>query len=300
MNISEISYSNILDALYDGLYITDINRTITFWNKAAQSITGFSAEEVIGKHCSDNILTHIDDNGNKLCLSMCPLALAIQQAQDQEANIYLHHKNGQRIPVNVKIRPLYDDAGSIIGAVELFSDYSKQKNTEEKLKAMEQLALIDGLTKIPNRRYLEQQLHVAFEEIKRYQIPFGFIFLDIDNFKAINDTYGHLVGDQVLTYVASTLQNITRVFDTAARWGGDEFCLILHNVTKNSLSEIANRIRMLIENSYYVHDLTNIGVTISLGATLISESDSIETLIRRVDRLLYNSKNSGKNYLTVS
>ncbi len=300
MNISEVSYNNILDALYDGLYITDINRTITFWNKAAESITGFSAEEVIGKRCSDNILTHIDDNGNKLCLSLCPLALAIQQSQPQEANVYLHHKNGQRVPVTVKIRPLYDNQGSIIGAVELFSDYSKQKNIEEKLKAMEQLALIDALTHIPNRRYLEQQLHAAFEEIKRYRIPFGFIFLDIDNFKTINDTYGHAAGDQVLTYVASTLQNITRVFDTAARWGGDEFGLILHNITINSLSETANRIRMLIENSYYVHELTNIGVTISLGATIIRENDTIETLIERADKLLYTSKHSGKNYLTVS
>ena len=300
MDISEVSYKNIIDALSDGLYITDVNRKIVFWNSAAQSITGFSAEEVIGKHCSDNILTHIDDNGNKLCLSLCPLALAIQQDKPQETHVYLHHKNGQRVPVLVKVRPLYDNEGSIIGAVELFSDYSKQKIFEEKLKTMEQLALIDTLIQIPNRRYLEQQLHAAFEQIKRYQIPFGFIFLDIDNFKTINDTYGHSVGDQVLKYVASTLQNLTRPFDTAALWGGDEFALIVYNVTISSLSELANRIRMLIENSYYIHDLKTVGVTISSGATLIREADSIETLIERADRLLYTSKHSGKNYLTVS
>ena len=300
MHITELSYQQILDSLYDGLYITDTNRTIIYWNKAAETITGFSADEIIGKRCSDNVLNHIDENGTKLCLSKCPLSIAMKQALPQETSIYLHHKNGQRIPVNVRVSPLFDEHGTLIGAVELFSNCSKQKNTEILFKEMEKLALIDTLTQIPNRRFLEKQLLAAFDEIKRFHIPSGFIFVDIDNFKTINDTYGHTIGDRVLKFVAATLQNITRTFDTAARWGGDEFALIIHNITTNSLSEIANRIRILIENSFLIHDFNHIGVTISAGATMIQEDDTIESLISRADKLLYTSKNSGKNLLTLN
>jgi len=300
MKFTEDNFINILDALYDGLYITDLERKIIFWNKAAEKITGFSSEEVVGTHCSDNILVHIDDTGRNLCFGSCPLAFAIQNSSSEEAPVYLHHKNGQRVPVIVKVCPLYDDAGKIIGAVELFSDNSKQKKDEVKLKELEELALLDALTRIPNRLFLENQLRAAFEEIKRFHIPFGFIFLDIDNFKTLNDCYGHISGDQVLKFVASTIQNVIRPFDTASRWGGDEFAIILHNVTQQTVSEIADRIRVLIKNSYYLKDNKRISVTISLGGTIIQENDTIESLIARADNLLYNSKKSGKNYITVS
>lgn len=300
MKIAESTYASILGELYDGLYITDNNRTITYWNSAAERITGFCADEVIGKSCSDNILTHVDEAGNSLCTGLCPLACTIKDSKSRETKIYLHHKDGHRIPVSVRVSPIRDEQGRIIGGVELFSDISSQKELEAELKELEAFALIDPLTQIPNRRYFDRQLEASLEAFKRFRMPFGFLFVDVDNFKSFNETYGHQTGDKVLHYVAKTIQGNIRSFDTASRWGGDEFCVLMHNASGKSLAELGNRLRMLIENSYITENSEKIHVTISLGGTVVQEGDTAATIIDRADRHLAIGKKSGKNLVIIS
>lgn len=118
------SYKRILDSLHDGLYFVDPQRRITYWNKGAERITGFLAKEVVGKCCRDNILTHVDGDGRPLCLIGCPLSGTFEDGQDREAEVYLHHKDGHRIPVLVRISSLHADDGSLVGGIELFTDIS--------------------------------------------------------------------------------------------------------------------------------------------------------------------------------
>jgi len=108
MDIQHNAFAKIIDNIHDGLYIVDKNRVITYWNKAAERITGFSAVEVMGHSCSENILTHIDGEGNSLCTGMCPLASTMDDGVMRETELYLHHKNGQRVPVSVRVTPLTD------------------------------------------------------------------------------------------------------------------------------------------------------------------------------------------------
>ena len=100
MSLEKDSYERIVENLHDGLYFVDQDRIITYWNKAAEQISGFAAEEVLGKSCSDNILTHVDSEGNRLCTEMCPLAATIADGTYRETEIYMHHKSGHRIPVS--------------------------------------------------------------------------------------------------------------------------------------------------------------------------------------------------------
>ena len=286
--------------IYDGLYITDNHRKITYWNNAAERITGFSSEEVLGKSCADNILTHVDEAGNMLCAGLCPLAATMHDTTPREARIYLHHKDGHRIPVSVRVSPIRDEQGRIIGGVELFSDISSQKELEAQLKEMEAFALIDGLTQIPNRRYFDRQLDASLEAFRRLRMPFGFLFVDVDNFKHFNEIFGHQTGDKVLHYAAKTIQGNIRSFDTAARWGGDEFCVLMHNASNKSLAELGNRLRMLIESSYITEGAERIHVTISLGGTIVQEGDTAASLVERADRHLATGKKSGKNLVIIS
>lgn len=298
-DINQTSYERIIESLHDGLYFVDKNRTITYWNKAAENISGFSAEEVIGKSCKDNILTHVDENGKSLCRGVCPLAATIDDGAPREATVYMHHKNGHRIPVSVRVSTLTDDNGKIIGGIELFTDISNMKANELRVKELEKLALIDNLTQLANRNYIQQELKNQFKEKREIGLGFGVLLIDIDHFKAVNDTYGHDVGDSVLKFVANTFIANTRPFDFYGRWGGEEFIAIIKNVKEKSLQMIGNRVRTLIDNAYLLLDEKKIGVTVSIGATVAVEDDSIHSLIKRADTLLYQSKQDGRNRLTL-
>jgi diguanylate cyclase (GGDEF)-like protein/PAS domain S-box-containing protein len=299
MNFSSDSYVRIIENLYDGLYFVDRDRKITFWNKGAERISGFSAAEVVGRHCSDNILTHVDAEGNTLCWGACPLAATISDGMPREAAVFLHHKDGHRVPVSVRISALTDDAGTVIGGIELFTDISNQVANELRIRELEKLALLDTLTQLANRRFLEREVRNRLEEKKRFNVPFGILFIDIDHFKMFNDRYGHAVGDEVLRFVAKTIVANSRTFDLYGRWGGEEFLGIIRNVTAQDLDHIGNRIRMLVDNAYLTSAQGKLEVTISVGAAMARDGDSMAALLKRADELLYESKRAGRNRLTL-
>ena len=300
MNLEKDSYKRIIENLHDGLYFVDRDRVITYWNKAAEQISGFTANEVVGKSCSDNILTHVDSEGNSLCTGMCPLAATIADGKPREAEIYMHHKDGHRVPVSVRVSTLTDRDGSIIGGIELFADISNQAANKLRVKELEKLALLDTLTQLANRNYIEKEIRNRFEEKKRFNVPFGILFVDIDHFKNFNDTYGHNVGDAVLKFVANTFVANARPFDLFGRWGGEEFIGVIRNINGKDLKLLADRLRLLVETSFLLHENEKLSVTISIGATLVNENDTIDSLIKRVDTFLYKSKAAGRNCLTMA
>lgn len=299
IKLADISYESIIENLHDGLYFVDRNRVITYWNKAAEQISGFSADEVVGRSCSDNILTHVDGSGRSLCFGMCPLAQSIADGKFREAEVYLHHKDGHRIPVSVRVSVLRDKEGRIIGGIELFTDISNRKVNALRLQELENLALLDNLTQLANRNYIERELLSRFAEKKRFQLPFGVLFMDIDRFKQVNDRYGHDAGDEVLRFVAKTFLAGSRPFDLYGRWGGEEFLAIIHNISPQDLEQLGNRLRLLVGQSYITYDRARLQVTISLGATLVQDDDTMESLLKRADTLMYRSKAAGRNCLTI-
>jgi len=299
MKLEKDVIEKIIENLHDGLYLVDKDRIITYWNKAAERISGFTAADVVGKSCADNILTHIDIDGNSLCENMCPLLATIEDRAPREAQIYMHHKNGHRIPISVRVSTLTDEHNNIIGAIELFTDISNQAANELRVKELEKMALLDNLTQLANRNYITKEILNRLEEKKRFDMPFGVLFIDIDHFKNFNDLYGHDVGDMVLKFIANTFVANARPFDFYGRWGGEEFIGIIRNVTGENLESMGNRLRSLIEKSYIMHENKRLFVTVSIGATLVNEKDNIDTLIKRADILLYKSKANGRNRLTI-
>lgn len=299
MDFDKKSYQRIIDTLHDGLYFVDRDRRITYWNRSAEKISGYAAEEVVGRCCYDNILTHVDGEGNCLCVDKCPLAFTMEDGQPREAVIYMHHRDGSRIPVSVRTSPLVDEDGNIVGGVELFTDISGIGANELRVRELEKLALLDNLTQLANRNYLEKELQSRFEEHKRQRVSFGILFIDIDYFKNFNDTYGHNVGDEIMQSVAKTMVSNSRPFDLYGRWGGEEFIGIIKNCTAAELEEIGERMRWLVENTYIIHHGQEQRVTISVGATLFRDGDTIDRVIRRADTLMYESKRGGRNRLTM-
>ena len=293
-------YKSFLDNLFDAAYVVDKHRKILYWNKAAEEISGFSASEVMGTRCSDNVLSHVDFVGIDLCKSGCPLHSTLQDGEKREAIVFLHHKEGHRIPVYVRISPIRNEKEEIIGAIEVFSEHSKETFTFKELERQTKVSLSDPLLKIGNRRYAERMFDVRKSEMKLAGPGFGVIFIDIDHFKSVNDKYGHDVGDKVLLMVTRTIANLLRKDDTFARWSGDELLVLLPQInTEEDLITIADRIKTIVQSAYLRLDDENISVSVSLGATLSRHDDTLESVLKRVDTLMYESKAKGRNQFTL-
>jgi diguanylate cyclase (GGDEF)-like protein/PAS domain S-box-containing protein len=291
-------YRELLDYLADGVYFTDKERRIIYWNMGAERLSGFSRDEVIGTRCQDNLLMHVDAAGNELCTTMCPLGETLQDGKPRDAAVFLHHKSGHRVPIRVRVVAKKNEEGAIVGAVEVFSDNSLHMQMSERLAQLERLALLDSLTGLGNRRYLESIIHSRLEELRRNDWHFGILFADIDNFKSINDRHGHDVGDQVIKMVGRTLDGTSRYFDIIGRWGGEEFIAVIANAEEKELDEIGGRMRAMVE-----HSMLNVPeylfVTVSIGGALATREDTIESLLRRADEKLYQAKKSGKNRVCI-
>lgn len=300
MKLPEGVYKVLLDNISDAVYFTDRHRHILYWNHAAEELTGFKSIEVVGKRCSDNILQHVDEKGNFLCLSACPLSYAMKYDAPTKAKVYFHHKDGHRVPVIVKANPIKNAKGEIVGAVEVFHDNSYEEALKERLANLEEVAMLDELTKLSNRRFVEISLQAKIFETQRYNRLYGILYLDLDNFKEINDTYGHIVGDNVLKMIASTIRNNVRYFDIVGRLGGDEFIVIAEVKSKENLRELGNKLLALIKESYLMIDnQIKIRVKASMGGHIVTPDDTVESAINKADKLMYESKKKRKGELTL-
>ena len=293
-------YKEIIDNLYDGVYFVDRDRVITYWNKGAERITGYPAAQTVGRACRDNLLNHVTANGVQLCTNNCPLAAVMEDGNPREAEVFVHHANGHRLPVVIRATALRDGTGQIIGAIESFSNNANVINVRRRLSELQQIARTDSLTKIGNRQHIEGRLRAVIAEFENTQNMAGLLFMDIDHFKKVNDTHGHDVGDSVLRMVANTFRHALRATDTIGRWGGEEFVAILYDIfNEETLYKTAEKVRTLIEASRLDIDNQNLSVTISIGATRLYSNDTPESFVRRADELMYRSKLAGRNRVTI-
>jgi diguanylate cyclase (GGDEF)-like protein/PAS domain S-box-containing protein len=287
-------YKNLLDNLHDGVYFTDRERRILYWNKGAERITGFGSAELLGRCCADNILCHIDGQGKLLCPADCPLSDAMSTGEPVEKAAFLYHKTGHRVPVLVRVCPIHDENREVVGAVEAFSDNSSQLQALERLEELQKIAFVDQLTGVGTRRYGEDMLRSRLDEFRRYGWTFGIMCVDLDRLKEINDRYGHDAGDEALARVARTLVANVRSFDFVARWGGDEFLVIVTNLSPENLCALAEKLRCLVAASNLSLTASR-RMSVSIGATFSKPSDNFRALLKRADRLLYESKAAGRN-----
>ncbi len=285
-------YQSLLDNLFDGVYFADLERRITYWNRGAEAISGYSAEEVIGRACGDGLLVHTDDRGSQLCTHGCPLLHVIRSNERRaEANVYLKHKRGHRVPVSIRSAAVVNEAGEVVGAVEVFSDISEKKRIERQVVELENLAFRDALSGLANRRYAEMRLAHAVEEMQTFGRQYAVFMVDLNGFKKANDRYGHAVGDELIRVLSRTLTESLRAEDLVARWGGDEFLILASGIAGQQLESRAERLRSMVRTSMAVKGNMQVSVTAAVGATMIALTDSSTSVVQRADEMMYADKN---------
>jgi len=266
--IEEGLFSKLIGNVSDGIYFLDTDRKVTYWNQGSEAISGYKTEEVMGKRCSENILVHINEWGEKLCDKDCPVKKTLEDGQIHEMKAYLQHKEGYRIPIMMRAIPIKDREGKTIGAVEIFRDDSPRLAIPQRIQELERMALLDTLTKVGNQRYSEIHLEARLNEMSKYHFPFGVLYADVDDFEEINKTFGTVVGDKILK---------------------------MSNIEKGRLDLIANKLRLLIGASNISVEEKTVQATISIGATQARLGDTTESLMNRAHRLMQKSRESGKN-----
>ena len=291
---SQELYLQIINNLRDGIYYVDRERRILFWNQAAEEITGFSAEEIVGKECHCSGLNHIDEEGHPLCRVGCPLFASIADGKQRRHRVFVRHKDGYRIPVHVNVFPIKND-GEIVGAVEVFTRDSPTVYEDHLIDHLTSIAMHDTLTQLPNRRYLESFYSYKLEEYRRFGRSFAVLFADIDNFGRFNNEYGHDAGDAVLKNIAASIRQSVRENDLVGRWGGEELVGIYSGVGTAEIPLIGEKFRSLIENTEVICRGEVLHVSVSVGITAVRPEDTPGTLMERADALMYQSKHAGKN-----
>ncbi|HPA15849.1 MAG TPA: diguanylate cyclase [Desulfobacterales bacterium] len=172
------------------------------------------------------------------------------------------------------------------------------KDRNEMLETLQKLAITDGLTKLYNSRYFYNQLELEIDRSKRYNHPVSLLLLDIDHFKLYNDSYGHLEGDKVLVKLGRIIKSCLRTMDSAYRYGGEEFTVILPETNGQEAIGVAERIRRIVETEKFTPETEEgkeITITISAGVTEYYPNEDVATFIKRADKAMYSSKERGRN-----
>lgn len=291
--------ADVLDALADGVYFLDLDRRVRVWNQGATAVTGYSSGEALGRACSDGLLNHVDEEGRVLCGDRCPLRATMLDGRERQARIYLHHRDGHLVPVQIQARPVRDASGAVIGAVESFRDDTDYAAAEQRVAELEALAMLDPLTGVGNRRCMDTVLAGRLAEHARAGAAFAILLADLDHFKSVNDTFGHDTGDRVLRVVARLLTSALRRDETVIRFGGEEFLVVTGPMAKDEVTALAQRLTQLVGQVQHRAEQVRFSVTVSVGATVARSGDTAEVMLRRADQALLRAKRAGRNRSSV-
>ena len=279
--------TSFFETTSNGIVIVDPNNTIIAINPAFSRITGYENDEAVGSKA--NIL----NSGRQNKSFYATMWNELNTNGRWEGEIWNRRKDGEIYPEWLSITTVKDKTGNVQSYVGIFSDISSIKTSEDKLI---QLAFYDPLTCLPNRVLFRDRLNHTLAHAKREKDNFAVYFLDLDGFKQINDSYGHLAGDTVLLETANRLKECIRASDTVARLAGDEFTIIAEKISDPAdITTIAKKIMTAIAKDFHVNG-HRVSCGISIGVAVYPASASnVETLMEKADAAMYEVKKSGKH-----
>ena len=283
-----------LDSIGDAVICTDASDNITFLNHVAETMTGWPLKEAAGRPMAE-IIQIVDAITRKPIMDPMAKAASQNRKGDLPLNSVLISRDGSEVSIEDSVAPIHGREGQVTGAVIVFRDVSATRALEEELTYSSQH---DFLTGLPNRKLLNDRVGQAIFLARRQKCLAAVLYLDLDGFKDINDSLGHLIGDKVLKSVAKRMLDCVRSPDTVIRHGGDEFIVVLQEVKRPEDAETT--VERLLKAVADVHsiDQHEICVTASIGVSIYpGDGKDAETLIKNADTAMYHSKKNGtQNY----
>jgi len=300
MDLIPFARSRLIENMSDGVLVLDAQGRIVDINPAMNTFWEGEPASFIGRNISDiiSIWNEITEH--------------LLTGQETRTEMRLPHMPSRYL--DLRVTPLYDDDQNLSGRLIIFRDITDRKEVEKDLRhAMDRMqtqlieigllqsqlreqAIRDALTNLFNRRYLEETLERELARAAREVYPLCIVMMDIDHFKNVNDVYGHEAGDLVLKTLAETVKNQSRQGDFVCRFGGEEYVLVMPNITIDVAKERVNSLHKSISSLYITFGRFNLNVTISMGISWYPRhGETKEDLLRTADRALYAAKNAGRN-----
>ena len=291
---SEERYRDLVENASDMVFKTDRRGYFTFVNIATIRITGYEEEEIIGKHYLD--LIHPDMREETVEFFNHQLEKEIKNTYSE---LIIVTKNGKELWLGQNTQSIFEDK-KIVGFQAVSRDITERKRLEKELKESEEryreLSIIDDLTQLYNSRHFYHQLKMEIDRLERHEYPLTLLLLDIDDFKVFNDTFGHIEGDQVLFRLGQVIKTCLRKADSAYRYGGEEFTIILPLTTREEGAFIAERIRQELKSeNFSPSEDKEVHLTISIGLAQYERNENMRKFVNRVDHLMYQGKRNGKD-----
>ncbi|MCH8921085.1 MAG: EAL domain-containing protein, partial [Chloroflexi bacterium] len=283
----------LLNSAGEGIYGLDLEGKTTFVNPAAARMIGWEVKELIGKPQHD-ILHHSKPDGSPYPWASCPIYAALNDGSVNHVDSEVFwRRDGTSFPVEYASTPILDERGELAGAVVTFRDITERKQAEETIK---HLAYHDALTNLANRTMFEDRLAVTLAQARRKGRMAAVMFLDLDQFKVVNDTVGHALGDRLLQSVAERLTGLVRDGDTVARVGGDEFTLLLAEVERvEEVAEVAERVLDALRQPWVLNG-HEFRITTSIGIAMFpSDGEDADSLLSNADTAMYRAKDQGRD-----
>jgi diguanylate cyclase (GGDEF)-like protein/PAS domain S-box-containing protein len=281
-----------LNSIGDAVISTDIAGSVTFINPIAQTLTGWAAAEAVGRPV-DEVLRIIDVAHGRIRVSPMAIVIDTDLAAKLPAGCKLIRRDGVELVIQDSVAPIHDRRGRVTGAVMVFHDVTQAQTISEK---MSHLAQHDYLTDLPNRQLLNDRLSQAVCAARRERRKLAVLFLDLDRFKHVNDSLGHLVGDELLLSVAARLVAGVRGSDTVSRQGGDEFVILLSSVAHAADAALSvQKLLAAISQPHHI-EKRSLQITGSVGISIYPDDGTdAETLIKNADIAMLHAKENGRN-----
>jgi diguanylate cyclase (GGDEF)-like protein/PAS domain S-box-containing protein len=277
------------DYLFDAVVVTDSLGIIIDWNKGSEALYGYSKEEAIGQYVN---MLHVPEDTEHVTADVIS---AVEKEGRWSGEVRMLHKDGSIGWIESMCVPIYDDDKQMVGALGINRDITKRKCETERL---EHLAHFDQLTKVPNRWLLLDRLAHLITQSKRSEHRFALFFIDVDKFKLINDTKGHVFGDQVLREIALRLKHSIRDSDTLARFGGDEFVILFENISDKKDAVIMTQTLYQALDTMFVINGEEVDISCSIGVAIFPDDGiTTDSLISTADKAMYLRKNASSLYL---
>jgi len=285
-----------LASIADAVITVSVGGKVEFLNPVAERLTGWTSDEARGLALATVFTVHDETTARELA---DPTALALREGcpVKSEGNVALHRRTGKPVAIDYSAAPIRDHAGQAVGAVLVFHDMSRERQYASRLA---HLASHDALTSLPNRREFERRVSTVLVEAREPRSQHAVLYLDLDEFKLVNDTCGHAAGDELLRQMSALLRPRLREGDTLARLGGDEFGVLLEHCAPAAALRIAEALRKTIGDFHFVWKQRPFKVGVSIG--LVNLSDGTRTLaqvLSAADAACYMAKEKGRNRVQV-